>query len=45
MTRPTILLESWFPFATVGAESLRERGAASALPPLYFLHICGHGDQ
>ena len=39
MTRPTVLLESWFPFATVGAESLRERGAASALPPLYFLHV------
>ncbi len=38
-TRPAVLLESWFPFATVGAESLRERGAASALPPLYFLHV------
>ncbi len=33
------MIESWFPFATVGAESLRERGAASALPPLYFLHV------
>ncbi|HDQ73818.1 MAG TPA: DUF1156 domain-containing protein [Chloroflexi bacterium] len=39
MTRPAVLLESWFPFATVGAESLCECGAASPLPPLYFLHV------
>ncbi|MBE9507221.1 MAG: DUF1156 domain-containing protein, partial [Chloroflexi bacterium] len=39
MTRPNVLLESWFPFDTIGAESMRERGASSALPPLYFLHV------
>ncbi|MDW7991187.1 MAG: DUF1156 domain-containing protein, partial [Anaerolineae bacterium] len=35
----TTLLQSWLPFDAVGAESLRERGASSALPPLYFLHV------
>ena len=39
MTHPASLLESWLPFETIGAESLRERGASSALPPLYFLHV------
>jgi adenine-specific DNA methylase len=39
MTRPNVLLESWLPFDTIGAESMRERGASSALPPLYFLHV------
>ncbi len=39
MTHPTILLESWLPFDAIGAESMRERGASSALPPLYFLHV------
>ena len=38
MTHPTLLIESWLPIAAVGAESQRERGASSALPPLYFLH-------
>ncbi len=38
-TSPPTLIESWLPFETVGAESLRERGASSALPPLYFLHV------
>ena len=33
------LIETWLPFDIVGAESLRERGASSALPPLYFLHV------
>lgn len=33
------LIEQWFPAATVGAESLRERGASSALPPINFLHV------
>ncbi len=33
------LIEQWFPAAAVGAESLRERGASSALPPLNFLHV------
>ena len=37
--RPHVLLESWLPFDAIGAESLRERGASSALPPLYFLHV------
>ncbi len=39
MTHPPLLIESWLPIAAVGAESLRERGASSALPPLYFLHV------
>jgi adenine-specific DNA methylase len=33
------LIEQWFPAATIGAESLRERGASSALPPLNFIHV------
>ena len=37
MTRP--LIEQWLPAATIGAESLRERGASSALPPINFLHV------
>lgn len=37
--RPALLLEEWLPFETIGAESMRERGASSALPPLYFLHV------
>ena len=37
--RPPVLIESWFPIDVIGAESMRERGASSALPPLYFLHI------
>ena len=39
MTRPTTLIEDWLPFDAIGVESLRERGASSALPPLYFLHV------
>jgi len=39
MTRPSVLIESWLPIAEVGVESMRERGASSALPPLYFLHV------
>lgn len=39
MTHPPLLIESWLPIAAVGAESQRERGASSALPPLYFLHV------
>ena len=39
MTRPTTLIEDWLPFDAIGAESLRERGASSALPALYFLHV------
>jgi putative DNA methylase len=37
--RPEVLIEKWFPIDTIGAESMRERGASSALPPLYFLHV------
>lgn len=33
------LIEQWFPAGVVGAESLRERGASSALPPINFLHV------
>jgi len=34
-----LLISKWFPIAEVSVESVRERGAASALPPLYFLHV------
>lgn len=37
--RPPVLIESWLPVAELGIESQRERAAASALPPLYFLHL------
>jgi hypothetical protein len=37
-TRPR-LIEHGFPCHQVGAETQRERGASSALPPLYFLHV------
>lgn len=33
------LIESWLPIEAIGVESQRERGASSALPPLYFLHV------
>lgn len=33
------LIEQWLPAAAIGAESMRERGAASALPPINFLHV------
>lgn len=36
---PRVLIEDWLPIAELGIESRRERGAASALPPLSFLHI------
>ncbi|AXH34462.1 DUF1156 domain-containing protein [Humibacter sp. BT305] len=38
-SRPRVLIEDWLPVAELGIESRRERGAASALPPLSFLHI------
>jgi len=34
-----VLIEKWLPVDVIGAESMRERGASSALPPLYFLHV------
>lgn len=37
--KPRVLIEDWLPVAELGVESRRERGAASALPPLSFLHI------
>ena len=33
------LIEGGFPCHQVGAETQRERGASSALPPLYYLHV------
>ena len=39
MTHPRLLIEDWLPIEAIGAESMRERGASSALPPLYFLHV------
>ena len=39
MSHPDVLIEHWLPIAEIGAESQRERGASSALPPLYFLHV------
>jgi adenine-specific DNA methylase len=39
MTTPSLLIEHWLPIEAIGAESKRERGASSALPPLYFLHV------
>jgi putative DNA methylase len=39
MSRQRVLIEDWLPIAEIGAESRRERGASSALPPLYFLHV------
>ena len=39
MTRPRALIEDWLPIRAVSVESQRERGASSALPPLYFLHV------
>ena len=35
----SFLIDNWFPFGEVSVESLRERGASSALPPVYFLHV------
>jgi adenine-specific DNA methylase len=35
----TRLIEAGFPCHQVGAETRRERGASSSLPPLYFLHV------
>lgn len=39
MPGPKLLIEQWFPIEVIGAECMRERGASSALTPLYFLHI------
>ena len=37
--RPRLLIEDWLPVTELGIESVRERAAASALPPIYFLHV------
>ena len=34
-----LLISKWFPIEEVSVESVRERSASSALPPLYFLHV------
>jgi len=34
-----LLISKWFPITEVSVESIRERSASSALPPLYFLHV------
>src|SRR6516162_9585047 len=39
MPHTKLLIEQWLPIAEIGAECMRERGASSALPPLYFLHV------
>src|SRR6516165_10811030 len=39
MSRPKLLIEQWLPIEVISAECMRERGASSALPPLYFLHV------
>jgi adenine-specific DNA methylase len=37
--RPKVFLEQQCPIEELSIESQRERGASSALPPLYFLHV------
>ena len=37
--RPRVQIEEYLPVEAIGAESLRERSASSALPPLYYLHV------
>lgn len=39
MDHKPVLAEQWLPIEMIGAECMRERGASSALPPLYFLHV------
>lgn len=36
-------IESWFPFDTIGAVRLRDRGTSSDLPPQYLPHV--HPDK
>lgn len=38
MTVPS-LIDQWFPAQQVGAESLRERGSANAMPPVNVVHV------
>ena len=39
MIAPRVMSEDWLPMAELGIEARRERAAASALPPLSFLHV------
>ncbi|KAA3635364.1 MAG: DUF1156 domain-containing protein [Armatimonadetes bacterium] len=39
LTQDLRLIEAGFPCHQVGAETQRERGASSALPPVYYLHV------
>ena len=39
LNKGDLLISKWFPITEVSVESIRERAASSALPPLYFLHI------
>ena len=39
MATKRVLIEEWLPIEEMGIESRRERGAASALPPISFLHV------
>ena len=34
-----VLGETWFPVREISIESVRERAASSALPPIYYLHV------
>lgn len=36
---PRVLIEKWFPFEEVGIEGQRERGMASAMPSVNFMHV------
>src|SRR5581483_11885259 len=37
--QPRLLIEEWLPAAAIGVECMRERGSASALAPINFLHV------
>jgi len=39
MGGPRVLIEEWFPVATVSAETRRETGAKHALPAVRYLHV------
>jgi putative DNA methylase len=39
LTENLFLIDSWFPFGETSVESIRERSAFTALPPLYAMHV------
>ena len=39
MPGPKLFIKEWLPIEKFGAKCMRERGASSALPLLYFLHV------